>query len=165
MENVKFDISIFGMDINGATDIHFQLKLAVIIFCFCFIIAAVFLDFLSGMRTARAIGEEIRSSGWRQSIRKLSTYLSLAFLCLMGDFLAGLFPIWKYPFFIMFACAVILFTEGRSMIENSRRAKESAGKLPENAIELMKILTSLQKFELMKRLFEEHEKKQKEKTE
>lgn len=153
-ENLRFDISLFGMDINGACDGHFQLRLGIVICCWLFMIIAVIIDFMSGIRKSKALNIELRSSGYRSSLNKLKDYWSVALFALMFDILAGLFPFWKYPLFSVMACVVILCIEAKSVIENSQATKSGAGKIPATAKQLLKVLTSSEKTELIKEILE-----------
>lgn len=153
-ENVRFDISLFGMDINGACDGHFQLKLGIVICCWLFILVGVLIDFMSGVRKSKILHIQLRSSGFRQTLNKLKDYWSISVFALMFDILAGLFPFWEYPLFSVLACVAVLIIEVKSVIENSQETKSGASKIPATAKQLLKILTSSEKSELLAELLD-----------
>jgi hypothetical protein len=106
-------------------------RMGVIFLCWACAIAANFADFVSGVSCAKELGEHIDSHGLRRTFRKIGDYYLVMLFFLLFDILGGLFTWYNMPFASVLCAAGVIYIEGRSVVENSRRKKAHSGDLPE----------------------------------
>lgn len=136
---------------------YLTLRAGIVTACWLFATVACLVDFWSGTRTAKMLGEEIRSNGFRQTVVKIGDYARVLTFALMIDATGSLMSFYKLPFASMVCMVCVLLIEGKSVVENSRRARGAAGDIPEVAAKVVRLLTS--KGTDIKRVVAEAEKK------
>lgn len=139
------------------------IRIAIILVCWIFVAVAVAVDFVSGRKTARALGKPITSRGYRRSVTKLSDYYKMMLFAIMGDIIGCLFDFYIVPFMsILFVLAVLLI-EGKSLLEHSRERKTAASEIPDIVKQIIQCSTGAKAkeiLELVKSMSEESEKKE-----
>lgn len=115
--------------------------LTIIFICCVFIIAAVLMDLDTGVRAARKSGEKISSRNLRRTITKIIDYLRVLVFGVMIDVLGLAFPWYNIPYCAMLVALAVVLIEGKSVLENYRKTKSSASKLPEEIAAIIKATT------------------------
>lgn len=108
--------------------------------CFIlFIITAIFciLDFISGTRTARVLGEKLRSHRFRKSIEKMTWYWLFQLLGFFFGLMGTIFEWYDWPYISIAIAIAIGLIEGKSMFEHAKRRKCQTAKIPETIRELV----------------------------
>lgn len=105
---------------------YIVIRVSITMVCWFFMIAACLIDFWSGITTARALHEPLMSHGFRRTFIKIGEYWRVMLFALLFDILGAFLSFYYLPFATMLCTASVLFIEGRSVIENSRRKKSSA---------------------------------------
>lgn len=108
-----------------------MIRVSITLVCWGFMIAACLIDFWSGISTARALHEPLMSHGFRRTFVKIGEYWRVMLFALLFDILGAFLSFYYLPFATMLCTASVLFIEGRSVIENSRRKKSSAADVVE----------------------------------
>ena len=98
---------------------------------------ACFFDMLSGVNTARAIGEKVHSHRLRETFQKIKDYAGVLLPFLFMDFIGGLFSFYFLPFSQILIATGAISIEGWSVIENKKRKKSHAGLIPELAKQIV----------------------------
>lgn len=109
------------------------------IVCFVlFIITAGFciLDLISGTRTARALGEKLRSHRFRKTIEKMTWYWMFQLLGFLFGLMGTVFDWYEWPYVSMVIAVAIGAIETKSMLEHAKRRKCRTAKIPETIREL-----------------------------
>lgn len=125
------------------------IRLAVILVCWLFCLAAVAVDFWSGRETARALGKPITSRGYRRSVAKFSDYWKVLLFAFMCDLLGTVFSFYVLPFVTMLCCLSVLAIECKSVIENSRARKSAAADIPDIAKQIIQCVSVDKSMELI----------------
>lgn len=108
------------------------IKASIIMICWLFMTISVFIDFCSGVSTAKALGEKLMSKGFRRTISKAVDYMLILFFALMFDALGLCFiHFYVLPFATLLCTVAIMCIEGKSVIENARRKKAHSAEIPE----------------------------------
>lgn len=105
---------------------YIVIRVSITMVCWFFMIVACLIDFWSGITTARALHEPLMSHGFRRTFIKIGEYWRVMLFALLFDILGAFLSFYYLPFATMLCTASVLFIEGRSVIENSRRKKSSA---------------------------------------
>lgn len=122
----------------------------IIFICAILIIVAAFIDMWTGIDAARTNKEAICSKGLRKTVVKIVDYLRvLMFACLI-DVLGLFFPWYAVPYFVILCTLGVLLIEGRSVIENSKKKKSSAGEIAEVARKIVECAASKDAEEIIK---------------
>lgn len=124
-----FDLIQSG-DLHGLGG-YVMIRVSITLVCWGFMIAACLIDFWSGITTARALHEPLMSHGFRRTFVKIGEYWRVMLFALLFDILGAFLSFYYLPFATMLCTASVLFIEGRSVIENSRRKKSSAADVVE----------------------------------
>lgn len=124
-----FDLIQSG-DLHGLGG-YVMIRVSITLVCWGFMIAACLIDFWSGISTARALHEPLMSHGFRRTFVKIGEYWRVMLFALLFDILGAFLSFYYLPFATMLCTASVLFIEGRSVIENSRRKKSSAADVVE----------------------------------
>ena len=124
-----FDLIQSG-DLHGLGG-YVMIRVSITLVCWGFMIAACLIDFWSGISTARALHEPLMSHGFRRTFVKIGEYWRVMLFALLFDILGAFLSFYNLPFATMLCTASVLFIEGRSVIENSRRKKSSAADVVE----------------------------------
>lgn len=98
---------------------------------------ACFVDMLSGVNTARCLGEKIHSHRLRETFQKIRDYAGVMFPFLFIDIIGSLFTFYFLPFFQIGTGAGAIIIEGWSVYENKKRKKSHAALIPELAKEIV----------------------------
>ena len=136
-------------DFNGLL-FYVVVRVCVTLVCWFFATCACLVDFWSGTSTAKAIGEPIRSHGFRRTITKISDYWRVLLFALMFDILGAFLSFYILPFATILSAVAIICIEGRSVIENSRRKKAHAAEVPDMVKQIVDAVTSEQGAEVLK---------------
>lgn len=114
-----------------------------IAFLSCILVcAAALIDMWTGIDAARANRERIMSHGLRKTVRKIIDYLRIVFFFLLIDILGAVFPWYTLPYCAILATLGVLLIEGRSVIENSKKKRSSAGQLIDAVQEIISCVDS-----------------------
>lgn len=110
---------------------HLYRHLIVCFILFLTTVAVCIIDFISGVYTAKKLGEPLRSRKLRMTIEKISWYWIIQllgfFLGLMGTIVSW----YEWPYISICICVAIIVIEGKSVIEHSKRRKCRTAKIPE----------------------------------
>lgn len=128
------------------------IRVGIILVCWFFMVVSSIVDFWSGTTTAKALGEALMSHGFRRTVTKIGDYVRLMLFALMFDILGSLLSFYIIPFATIIATLAVMFIEGKSVIENSRRKKAHAAEIPEIAKKIVKAATIKQATELLEQL-------------
>ena len=120
---------------------YVAVRAGIVTACWLFVVVACLVDFWSGVRTAKALGEALLSNGFRKTVVKVGDYARVLLFALMIDATGSLLSFYKLPFASMVCVLCVLLIEGKSVIENSRRARMGAGGIPTVAAEVVKLLS------------------------
>lgn len=130
-----------------------MIRVCIVLVCWLFMVTSVLIDFWSGVTTAKAIGEKLKSKGFRQTITKAADYIRVMLFAVMFDALGLCFVhFYSLPFITMISTMAIMLIEGKSVIENSRRKKAHAAEVPEVVKKIIKAVTTKQATELLEQL-------------
>lgn len=123
----------------------------VIIFVCCVLICiAAFIDMWTGIDAARTNKEKISSRSLRKTAVKITDYLRVVIFALLIDILGLFFPWYLMPYAVVVVTLGILFIEGRSVIENSRKKKSAAGDILDMVTNIIECATKKDAEELIR---------------
>lgn len=125
--------------LNIPTDI--QHRIIIVFVCCILICIASFIDMWTGIDAARSNKEKINSHGLRKTATKITDYMRVVIFALLIDILGMFFPWYAMPYAVVIITFGILFIEGKSVIENSRKKKSSAGEIMEMVSQIIKCAT------------------------
>lgn len=108
--------------------------------CLVATVVAVLIDLWTGCDCARRRGEKIESGKLRKTVAKLGDYWRVQALGIVADVL--LIPFFSWPYLTVAISLGVVAIEGKSVIENLRSVKSSAGGALDSADDLLKVLTS-----------------------
>ena len=114
----------------------------VIFIVWLLMIFACFVDFWSGISTAKALKQKLNSHGFRKTLEKIADYFKVMLVGLMIDLLGSIFTWYEFPYASMLFCLAVLIIEGKSVMENVKRKKARAGKIDEVIKEIIAATTS-----------------------
>nr|DAW00964.1 MAG TPA: holin [Caudoviricetes sp.] len=130
-----------------------MIRVCVVLACWLFMIVSVLIDFWSGVSTAKALGEQLQSKGFRRTIAKTADYIRIMIFAVMFDML-GICFIHAYilPFATIICTIAVMLIEGKSVIENCQRKKAHAAEIPEVVKKIVQAVTAKQATELLEQL-------------
>lgn len=121
-----------------------------------FLISLMFLavlgDFISGIYTARHLGQRIHSHKLRATVNKLVPYLIVMLMAFIFDVALSVLGFYIFPYVMLAVTLAIIAIEIVSVLEHAKRRKSKAAKIPEMLSdiadyighdELKRILTSM----------------------
>ncbi len=136
-----------------------QRGIVIIFVCCVLICVAAFIDMWTGIDAARTNKEKISSRSLRKTAIKITDYLRVVIFALLIDVLGLFFPWYSMPYAVLVITLGILCIEGRSVIENSRKKKSSAGEILDIVSNIVECATK-QDAEKLIRLIKEKSEKQ-----
>ena len=89
-------------------------------------LAAVVIDFMTGIRKARALNIPRDSHGLRRSFRKFADYGKVTGMLMLVDLLAISFGVYTLPYASGLSALGVIYTEYRSVRENLAAIKSAA---------------------------------------
>lgn len=107
------------------------IRIGIILVCWFFMLMSNIVDFWSGTTTAKALGQALMSHGFRRTVTKIGDYVRLMLFALMFDILGSLLSFYVVPFATILCTIAVIYIEGKSVIENSRRKKTHAASVPD----------------------------------
>lgn len=136
-----------------SVQIYIMVRVIAIMVCWLFVAISVLIDFWSGVSTARALGEPIKSDGFRRTVIKMADYVRILIFAVMFDAL-GICFVHTYilPFATVICAIAILLIEGKSVIENSRRKNAHAAEIPEVIKNIINAATTKQATAVLKEI-------------
>lgn len=127
------------------------IRIAIVLSCWGLVILGSFIDFWSGTSTARALGEKLCSKGFRKTMTKDIEYLRILLFMLLFDTMGICFlHFYTLPYASILCSVAVLIIEAKSVIENSRRKKSQAAKVPEIIKKLVNAQTATKVQDLLK---------------
>ena len=105
-------------------------RVGIILVCWFFMVVSSIVDFWSGIDTAKALGQALMSNGFRRTVTKIGDYVRLMLFALMFDILGSLLSFYIAPFATILCTIAIIYIEGKSVVENSKRKKAHAAEVP-----------------------------------
>ena len=127
-------------------------RVVIILVCWLFMVASSLVDFWSGTTTAKALGKALMSHGFRRTVTKICDYVRLMLFALMFDALGSLLSFYVLPFATVLCTVAITFIEGTSVVENSRRKKAHAARVPDIIMQIVQATTTEQGNEVLKKI-------------
>ena len=124
-------------------------RVVIILVCWFFMVVSSIVDFWSGTTTAKALGKALMSHGFRRTVTKIGDYVRLMLFALMFDALGSLLSFYVLPFATILCTAAIIFIEGKSVVENSRRKKAHAADVPDIVKKIVQAATAEQGHEIL----------------
>lgn len=124
----------------------------VIFVCCVIVIVAVLLDLNTGINAARKNKEKIQSRILRRTVAKILDYLRVLVFGVMVDVLGLSFPWYSVPYCTILVTLGVLAIEGKSMLENYKKAKSSAKGIAEEIKNIIECLTADEAEKIIKRL-------------
>lgn len=131
---------------------YIAVRIVIVLICWIFTIVANLIDFWSGTTTAKALGESLVSHGFRRTVVKVGDYVRIMLFALMFDMLGSLLSFYVIPFATILCTIAILWIEGKSVVENSRRKKAHAADVPEIVKQIVQCATTEKGLEIFNRL-------------
>lgn len=117
-------------------------RAGIILVCWIFSTFACIVDFWSGTITAKILGEKLMSHGFRRTIIKIGDYARVLTFAFMIDALGSLLKCYALPFASMLCTIAIIFIEGKSVLENSRRRKAHTADIPDMIKQIINAVTA-----------------------
>ena len=124
----------------------------IVLVCWFFVVCSNAVDFWSGTTTAKALGESLHSRGFRRTITKIGDYVRFMLFALMFDILGSLFSFYALPFATVLCTVAIIYIEGKSVVENSKRKKAHAADIPDVIKQIVQAATAEQGLEVFNRI-------------
>lgn len=121
---------INAKDVDGLL-FFIAIRVGIILICWIFMVLGCIIDFWSGTTTAKALGQPLMSHGFRRTVTKIGDYVRLMLFALMFDTLGSLLSFYKIPVATILCTIAIIYIEGKSVVENSKRKKAHAADVPE----------------------------------
>lgn len=125
------------------------IRVGIILVCWIFMVLSSMVDFWSGITTAKALGQALMSHGFRRTITKIGDYVRLMLFALMFDILGSLLSFYIIPFATILCTIAIIYIEGKSVIENSKRKKAHAAEVPDIVKQIIQATTTEQGHEIL----------------
>lgn len=120
-----------------ALQAHLTVFALVIFLAWTGMVVACLADLISGVDTAKTIGEKLHSHGLRETVKKVKDYTGVMFPFLFIDIIGSLFSWYKLPYVELVIAVGAILIEGFSVIENKRRKHSHAALIPELAKEII----------------------------
>lgn len=128
------------------------IRVGVILICWIFMILSSIVDFWSGTTTAKALGQALMSHGFRRTITKIGDYVRLMLFALMFDILGSLLSFYIIPFATILYTVAVIYIEGKSVVENSKRKKAHAAEVPDIVKQIVRATTVEQGHEILDKI-------------
>lgn len=125
------------------------IRVGIILVCWIFMILSNIVDFWSGTTTAKALGQALMSHGFRRTITKIGDYVKLMLFALMFDILGSLLSFYIVPFATILCTIAVIYIEGKSVVENSKRKKAHAADVPDIVKKIVQAATVEQGHEIL----------------
>lgn len=125
------------------------IRVGIILICWIFMILSSIVDFWSGTTTAKALGQALMSHGFRRTITKIGDYVRLMLFALMFDILGSLLSFYIIPFATILCTIAVIYIEGKSVVENSKRKKAHAADVPDIVKKIVQAATAEQGHEIL----------------
>lgn len=124
-------------------------RVGIILVCWFFMVVSSIVDFWSGIDTAKALGQALMSNGFRRTVTKIGDYVRLMLFALMFDILGSLLSFYVAPFATILCTIAIIYIEGKSVVENSKRKKAHAAEVPDIVKQIVQATTTEQGHEIL----------------
>lgn len=124
-------------------------RVGIILVCWFFMVVSSIVDFWSGIDTAKALGQALMSNGFRRTVTKIGDYVRLMLFALMFDILGSLLSFYIAPFATILCTIAIIYIEGKSVVENSKRKKAHAAEVPNIVKQIVQATTTEQGHEIL----------------
>lgn len=124
-------------------------RVGIILVCWFFIVVSSIVDFWSGTTTAKALGQALMSHGFRRTVTKIGDYVRLMLFALMFDILGSLLSFYVVPFATILCTIAVIYIEGKSVVENSKRKKAHAADVPDIVKKIVQAATVEQGHEIL----------------
>lgn len=128
------------------------IRVGIILVCWLFMILSSIVDFWSGTTTAKALGQTLMSHGFRRTITKIGDYVRLMLFALMFDILGSLLSFYIIPFVTILCTIAVIYIEGKSVVENSKRKKAHAADVPDIVKQIVRATTAEQGHEILDKI-------------
>lgn len=128
------------------------IRVGIILICWIFMILSSIVDFWSGTTTAKALGQALMSHGFRKTITKIGDYVRLMLFALMFDILGSLLSFYIIPFVTILCTVAVIYIEGKSVVENSKRKKAHAAEVPDIVKQIVRATTAEQGHEILDKI-------------
>ena len=125
------------------------IRVGIILVCWFFMVVSSIVDFWSGTTTAKALGQALMSHGFRRTVTKIGDYVRLMLFALMFDILGSLLPFYIVPFATILCTIAVIYIEGKSVVENSKRKKAHAADVPDIIKKIVQAATVEQGHEIL----------------
>ena len=126
--------------LNVSQDIGHGVTLMFI--CAIAILFAVLIDLSTGIERAKKCKEKIRSRILRRTISKVVDYYRLLFFGILIDVLGLAFVWYNLPYCAVLVAVGVVLIECKSVIENYKKMKSPASKVPEAMNDAVDAITS-----------------------
>ena len=123
-------------------------RVGIILVCWFFMVVSSIVDFWSGIDTAKALGQALMSNGFRRTVTKIGDYVRLMLFALMFDILGSLLSFYIAPFATILCTIAIIYIEGKSVVENSKRKKAHVAEVPDIVRKIVQAATVEQGHEI-----------------
>ena len=124
-------------------------RVGIILVCWFFMVVSSIVDFWSGTTTAKALGQALMSHGFRRTVTKIGDYVRLMLFALMFDILGSLLSFYIVPFATILCTIAVIYIEGKSVVENSKREKAHAADVPDIVKKIVQAATVEQGHEIL----------------
>lgn len=125
------------------------IRVGIILVCWLFMVVSSIVDFWSGTTTAKALGQALMSHGFRRTVTKIGDYARLMLFALMFDILGSLLSFYIVPFATILCTIAVIYIEGKSVVENSKRKKAHAADVPDIVKKIVQAATVEQGHEIL----------------
>lgn len=125
------------------------IRVGIILVCWFFMVVSSIVDFWSGTTTAKALGQALMSHGFRRTVTKIGDYVRLMLFALMFDILGSLLSFYIVPFATILCTIAVIYIEGKSVVENSKRKKAHAADVPDIVKKIVQAATTEQGHEIL----------------
>lgn len=125
------------------------IRVGIILVCWFFMVVSSIVDFWSGTTTAKALGQTLMSHGFRKTVTKIGDYVRLMLFALMFDILGSLLSFYIVPFATILCTIAVIYIEGKSVVENSKRKKAHAADVPDIVKKIVQAATAEQSHEIL----------------
>ena len=117
------------------------IRVGIILVCWFFMVVSSIVDFWSGTTTAKALGQALMSHGFRRTVTKIGDYVRLMLFALMFDILGSLLSFYIVPFATILCTIAVIYIEGKSVVENSKRKKAHAADVPDKVKKIVQAVS------------------------
>lgn len=136
----------------GGLMFFIAIRVGIILVCWLFMILSSIVDFWSGTTTAKALGQALMSHGFRRTITKIGDYVRLMLFALMFDILGSLLSFYIIPFVTILCTVAVIYIEGKSVVENSKRKRAHAAEVPDIIKQIVQATTVEQGHEILDKI-------------